>query len=86
MQLEPGGLLAWLIVGFVAGSLASALTGARLGCLLRIVVGIVGAVVGGLLASAAGLRGEAGLLGSILVAFVGAALFLAVLQGLAGRR
>ena len=48
--LEPGGLLAWLIVGLIAGFLASTLMrGGGYGLIGDIVIGIVGAFVGGLL-------------------------------------
>jgi uncharacterized membrane protein YeaQ/YmgE (transglycosylase-associated protein family) len=80
-------LLAWVVVGFVAGLLAQAVTRQeRQGCLYTIVVGIIGALLGGALFNAAGSEGitEFGWW-SILVAFVGATLFLLVLQAIQRR-
>ena len=47
--------------------------------------GVAGAFIGGLILSVF-MRGTAGFLGSIVVAFLGAALLLAILQALGGRR
>jgi uncharacterized membrane protein YeaQ/YmgE (transglycosylase-associated protein family) len=86
MSLEPGGLLAWLLVGLVAGFLAGqVMKGSGYGILGDIVMGIIGAFVGGFLASLLGLGGSAGLLGSIVVAFIGACVFIAIVRALPGR-
>jgi uncharacterized membrane protein YeaQ/YmgE (transglycosylase-associated protein family) len=84
MMLEPGGLLAWLIVGLVAGWLAGMfMRGGGYGIIGDIVVGILGAVLGGLLFGLL-LPGTAvGLLGSIVVAFVGAVILIALVRMLA---
>ena len=87
MQLDPGGLIAWLIVGAIAGWLASIFVqGTDLGLIGDIVVGIVGAFVGGFLLNLFGVGGTFGLLGSILVAFVGAVILLIVANALTPRR
>jgi uncharacterized membrane protein YeaQ/YmgE (transglycosylase-associated protein family) len=84
MMLEPGGLLAWLIVGLVAGWLAGMfMRGGGYGIIGDVVVGILGAVLGGLLFGLL-LPGTAvGLLGSIVVAFVGAVILIALVRMLA---
>ena len=52
MDLNPGGLIAWLIVGLVAGFLAGQfMKGGGYGLVGDIVVGVIGAFVGGLLFS-----------------------------------
>ena len=84
------GILSWLVLGFLAGSIAGMATGNRgEGCLTRIAVGIIGALVGGSLARAAGLN-DVGFkeftLRGLLVAIVGAALLLLVLQAISGNR
>jgi uncharacterized membrane protein YeaQ/YmgE (transglycosylase-associated protein family) len=85
--LEPGGLLAWLVVGLIAGWLAGKVVEGRgLGCLTDIVVGVVGAFVGGFVFGLLGFGGGFGFWGSIFVAFVGAVILLAVLRLLSGRR
>jgi uncharacterized membrane protein YeaQ/YmgE (transglycosylase-associated protein family) len=81
------GWLGWLFVGFVAGGLARMATGAeKRGCLGTIVVGILGALLGGALFRFAtgdelSTFDEVDV-GSIAVAFVGAALLLLVLEAL----
>ena len=86
MALEPGGILAWLIVGLVAGWLAGQfMKGGGYGVVGDIVVGIVGAFVGGLLFSLLLPGSSAGLLGSIIVAFIGAVVLIALVRALPGR-
>jgi uncharacterized membrane protein YeaQ/YmgE (transglycosylase-associated protein family) len=86
MVLEPGGILAWLIVGLIAGWLAGqVMKGGGYGIVGDIVLGIVGAFLGGLVAGLLGFTGQAGLLGSILVAFIGAVLLIALVRALPGR-
>lgn len=87
MDLEPGGLIAWLIVGAIAGWLAGMFTkGTGYGLLGNIVVGIIGAFIGGFVLSLLGIGGSAGLVGSIVVAFIGAVILIALLNALAPRR
>jgi uncharacterized membrane protein YeaQ/YmgE (transglycosylase-associated protein family) len=50
-----------------------------------IVMGVIGAFVGGFLASALGLTGSMGLIGSIIVAFIGAVVLIAIVRALPGR-
>jgi uncharacterized membrane protein YeaQ/YmgE (transglycosylase-associated protein family) len=74
-------LLGWLVIGFLAGWLAGLLTRGRgFGCLGNIAIGLLGAVVGGYLFQLLGVRGPAGLLGSLLVALVGAGVLLLVVN------
>ena len=82
------GLVSWIVVGFLAGWLAGMVTGQRgEGCLTKILVGVIGALVGGALARAAGYEGVTDVsVRSILVAAVGAAIFLLVLGAIQGRR
>ena len=85
-SLEPGGVVAWIIVGLIAGAIASRVVAGRgLGCLADLAVGVAGAFIGGIVLSFF-VRGTTGFLGSIVVAFLGAALLLAVLQALGGKR
>ena len=86
MALEPGGLVAWLLVGLIAGWLAGLfMKGGGYGIIGDIVVGIVGAFVGGLLFSFLLPGSSVGLLGSIAVAFVGAVVLIALIRALPGR-
>lgn len=81
------GILAWIILGGVAGWLASLImkTDASQGVLLNIVVGIVGAFVGGFAFSLLGGEGVTGFnLYSLLVALVGAVIFLWIVKAVRG--
>jgi uncharacterized membrane protein YeaQ/YmgE (transglycosylase-associated protein family) len=74
-------ILTWIVVGLVAGLLASVVVGVGLGIIGDIVVGIIGAVLGGWLFSRMGWHAPfPGLAGTIFVAFIGAALLLAIIR------
>ena len=86
MDLNPGGLIAWLIVGLVAGWLAGQfMKGSGYGLVGDIVMGVIGAFVGGLLFSFLLPGSSAGLIGSIIVAFIGAVVLIALIRALPGR-
>ena len=83
------GILSWIIVGLIAGWLAgSVMKGSGYGLVGNIIMGIVGAVVGGFLATSLfnvpdpvnGVN-----IGSIVVAFLGAVVAIAVIRVLPGR-
>jgi uncharacterized membrane protein YeaQ/YmgE (transglycosylase-associated protein family) len=79
-------ILAWIILGLIAGFIASKIVNrAGEGIILDIVLGIVGAVVGGALFHLFGMAGVTGLnLYSLLVAVVGAIVFLVVYHAIRG--
>jgi uncharacterized membrane protein YeaQ/YmgE (transglycosylase-associated protein family) len=84
--MDATNLLVWLVVGAIAGWLASVFMRTNQGLLADIVVGIIGAFLGGLVLNlipgvSAGVSGIN--LGSILTAFVGAVLLLALLRAVA---
>ena len=83
------GLIAWIVVGLIAGWLASmVMKGRGSGLLGDIVLGVVGALVGGFLASSVLKIGDAitGInLATILIAFIGAVIVIAVVRVLTGR-
>jgi uncharacterized membrane protein YeaQ/YmgE (transglycosylase-associated protein family) len=71
-----GNLLWWIIVGLIAGFLAGkVMKGGGFGVLMDIVIGIIGALLGGWLFGLVGIS-AGGLIGSIIVAFVGACILL----------
>lgn len=75
--------LLWIILGGVAGWLASLVmkTNREQGTILDIVVGIIGAVIGGFLFETLGRTGVTGFnIYSLLVAFVGAVILLAIVK------
>ena len=79
--------LAWIVLGLLAGFIASKLvnkTGE--GMLMDIVLGVVGAVVGGWLFHTFGMAGVSGVnLYSLVVAVIGAVVFLVVYHALTRR-
>ena len=84
------GILAWIVVGLIAGWLASqVMRGGGYGLIGDIIVGIVGALIGGFLA-ATFLKMPNAVNGinvtSILVAFIGAVILIAILRMVSGRR
>jgi uncharacterized membrane protein YeaQ/YmgE (transglycosylase-associated protein family) len=86
IYLEPGGIIAWLIVGLIAGFLAGKfMKGSGYGIIGDIIVGLVGAFIGGLLFGSFG-TGEYALIGSIVVAFVGACILIVLVRFVAPGR
>ena len=83
MVLEPGGIIAWLVVGLVAGWLTGkVIRGGGYGAFRDIILGIVGAFIGGVVVSFLGFHGQVGFLGSIVVAFIGAVILVGVVRAL----
>ncbi len=80
-------IIAWIILGLIAGFIASKIVNKRGEGMLRdILLGIVGALVGGWLFHAFGAAGVTGLnLYSLLVAVIGAIVFLVIYHAIAGR-
>ena len=67
-----GNLIWWIVVGVIAGWAAGKIMkGGGYGVVMDFVLGVVGAVVGGWLLGALGIHGG-GLIGSIVVAIIGA--------------
>ncbi len=82
-------LLIWLIVGLIAGWLAGVvMRGGGYGVVGDIIVGIVGAIIGGFLAGTVfGIPDAVNGVNptSIVVAFIGAVILIAILRALPGR-
>ena len=80
-------IISWVVLGLIAGFIGSKLvnkTGE--GFLLDIALGVVGAVIGGWLFSLFGMRGVTGLnIYSLIVAVVGAVIFLVVYHAIRRR-
>lgn len=82
-------IISWIVLGGIAGWLASIITkrNDRMGCITNIVAGVIGAAVGGWVFSWFGGTGVTGFnLPSLLVAFVGAVIVLAVVNLIFGKR
>ena len=73
------GLLYSIVVGLIAGWLAGqVMKGGGYGPLMDIVLGILGGIVGGWLFGVLGIWPAGGILGAIVVAFVGAVVLVAL--------
>lgn len=80
-------IIAWIVVGIIAGFIAEKVTGRSHGLLTNLIVGVIGAFVGGFIASLLGFAYAQGFnLASIVVATVGAIVFLWILGLIKGRR
>ena len=73
------GFLVWIVVGLIAGWLAGqVMKGGGYGILVDIVLGILGGLLGGWLFGLLGIHLGGGMLGSIIVAFVGAVILVGI--------
>ena len=81
------GLIAWIIVGLLAGWIAGmVMKGSGYGLLGDLLLGLVGAVVGGWLFGLILPAAEpSGLIGSIIVATIGAIVLVAVIRLIRGQ-
>ena len=82
------GWFAWIVVGAIAGFLASKLVGSSEGLIMMVVYGIVGGLVGGWVAANVFHIGSMDRISieSILIATVGAAVLLLVMNRVGGAR
>ena len=77
------GLLWWLIVGGIAGMLAGlVMKGGGYGVVVDVILGILGAFVGGWVFGQLGVGSGGGMVGSIVVAFVGACILIGISRAL----
>lgn len=84
MDLSPGGIIAWILVGLIAGWAAGKVSrGHGFGLIGDLVVGLIGALIGGLIGGAI-VQGSVGFVGSVIVAFLGALLLLVITRLLSG--
>jgi uncharacterized membrane protein YeaQ/YmgE (transglycosylase-associated protein family) len=82
--LLPDAVLAWAVVGLLVALLAREPFRSRLGLVRDMGVGLAGALLAGLLFSLV-VRGATGFVGSVMAAFLGACLCLALFRGLTAR-
>ena len=83
LDLRPGGIIAWIVIGLIAGWLAGlAMRGGGFGIAGDIITGLIGALIGGFLMSFF-VEGDAGFWGSIVVSFIGACVLIAIVRALA---
>jgi len=79
--LNPGGWLAWLVIGLLAGAIAGRVVRGRgYGCLLDVVIGVLGAFIGGAVVSLFVPENTYGFIGTLIVATLGAIILLAFVR------
>ena len=82
------GIIAWIVLGALAGWIASKIAGTdeQQGWVANIVVGMIGAMLGGFIFDLLGGSGVTGFnLWSLLVAFIGALVLIAILRAFSGK-
>lgn len=79
------GILGMIVIGLIAGYIAEKVTASRHGLLTNLAVGVIGAFVGGFLANLLGLNVAPGFWGTLVVATIGAIIFLYLLKVIRGR-
>jgi|SRR5579883_1228531 len=85
--LNPGGIIAWLIVGLIAGFLASlVMRGSGYGIIGDIIVGLIGGFIGGIITSLFVPNSNFGFWSSVVIAFIGACILIAILRAVSGSR
>ncbi len=81
-SFNPGVLLTWLLVGLIAGFLANVATrGSSNQLISNVITGIIGACIGGFLADLLGF-GYFSFVGSVVLAFLGACVLIAILHAI----
>lgn len=83
------GIIAWIIIGVIAGWLTGkVMKGSGFGFLMDMVVGLIGALIGGWVTSAMGwgTASSHGMIGSIVIAFIGAVLLTIIVRLITGNR
>src|SRR5437764_13197754 len=85
--LNPGGLIAWIVIGLLAGWLAGVIMpGKGFGLIGDLIIGLVGAFLGGLIVNLVASDATFGFWGSLLVGLVGAWFLVAILQAFTSGR
>ena len=83
------GIIAWIIIGVIAGWITGKLMkGSGFGFIMDMVVGLIGALIGGWVSSFVGFgnAGSHGMIGSIVIAVIGAVLLTLIVRLITGNR
>lgn len=83
------GIIAWIIIGVLAGWITGKLMkGSGFGFIMDMVVGLIGALIGGWVSSALGFgsTGQHGMIGSIIIAVIGAVILTIIVRLITGNR
>lgn len=80
ISMQPGGVIAWIIVGLIAGWLAGlTMRGSGYGIIGDIIAGLIGALIGGFIFGFF-VQGATAFWGSVVVAFIGACILIAIVR------
>lgn len=86
IDLSAGGWVAWIFAGLIAGWLAGLMMrGEGYGFFGDTILGLIGALVGGFVTGLF-VEGTAGFWGTVVVAFIGACILVAISRMFTGRR
>jgi uncharacterized membrane protein YeaQ/YmgE (transglycosylase-associated protein family) len=83
------GIIAWIIIGVIAGWLTGKLMkGSGFGFFMDMIVGLIGAVIGGWISGFLGFgtASEHGMIGSIVIAVIGAVVLTLIVRLITGNR
>ena len=83
------GIIAWIIIGVIAGwATGKLMKGSGFGFIMDMVVGLIGALVGGFISEHLGFgsTGQHGMIGSIIIAVIGAVVLTIILRLITGNR
>ncbi len=85
--LNPGGIIAWIVIGLIAGWLAGLIMPGRgYGLVGDLIVGLIGAFIGGLIVGLLAPGSSFGFIGSLIIALIGACILVAILHAVTGNR
>lgn len=85
--LNPGGIIAWIIIGLLAGWLAGVIMpGKGFGLIGDLIIGLIGAFIGGLIVGLVAPNASFGFWGSLIVALIGACVLVAIVHAVMGTR
>ena len=84
IEVSPGGVVSWLVMGLIAGWIAGVAMKRGGGGLGDLVMGMIGSFLGGLLIACV-VEGPAQFWGSIVVAFIGACVLIGLLRFVSSR-
>jgi uncharacterized membrane protein YeaQ/YmgE (transglycosylase-associated protein family) len=86
VAMNPGGFIAWIVTGLIAGWLCGmVMRGGGYGFIGDTVLGLIGALIGGFITDMF-VTGMAGFWGTIVIAFIGACILVAISRLVTGRR
>ncbi len=86
-DLNPGGIIAWIVIGLLAGWLAGVIMpGKGYGLVGDLIVGLIGALIGGFIVGLLAPGTSFGFIGSLVIALIGACILVAILHAVTGNR